>query len=123
MSALKTTGIDHVVLHVTDLQRSIKFYTELLGMTIHHQRETQAFVQSGKNLVGLFLPRNGEKAVAGGIEVNHMALRLESGDYEGVKAKLEAAGCKVHGRPGDEHCLYFADPDGHNLQVLLPGED
>jgi catechol 2,3-dioxygenase-like lactoylglutathione lyase family enzyme len=122
MSAIKTTGLDHVVLHVSDLQRSITFYRDVLGMSIHRERETQAFMKSGENLVGLFLPRDGETSVAGGIEVNHLALRLESGAYDDVKAKLEAAGCQVHGRPGDDHCIYFADPDGHSLQAVLPGE-
>jgi hypothetical protein len=23
----------------------------------------------------------------------------------------------VHGRPGDESCVYFEDPDGHRLQL------
>ena len=121
MSALKTTGIDHVVLHVKDLDRSIKFYTEVLGMTVHRQRPTQAFLQLGDNQVGLFLPHEGEDSIGGGLEINHLALNIEAGTYEDVKSKLEAAGCRVHGRPGDEHCVYFADPDGHNLQLVLPG--
>ena len=34
------------------------------------------------------------------------ALRIAAGEYEDVKATLEAAGCTVHGRPGDEdRCL------------------
>ncbi len=31
-AGVATTGIDHVVLHVEDLKRSIEFYTEILGM-------------------------------------------------------------------------------------------
>jgi hypothetical protein len=54
--------------------------------------------------------------------MNHMALRLETGAYEDVKATLEAAGVSVHGRPGDDRCIYFDDPDGHHLQVLTPAE-
>ena len=51
-----------------------------------------------------------------------MALQLESGAYDEVKALLEANGCEVTGRPGDDRCIYFSDPDGHRLQVLMPGE-
>jgi hypothetical protein len=25
----------------------------------------------------------------------------------------------VSGRPGDDHCIYFNDPDGHRLQLVL----
>ena len=29
---IQTTGVDHVVLHVSDVERSKKFYTDILGM-------------------------------------------------------------------------------------------
>ena len=32
------------------------------------------------------------------------------------------AGIKVHGRKNDPHCIYFNDPDGHQLQLLMPNE-
>ena len=58
--------------------------------------------------------------IHGGSEVNHMALQLMSGDYQRVKSTLENAGIEVHGRDGDPHCIYFHDPDGHQLQLLMP---
>lgn len=51
-----------------------------------------------------------------------MALRLVSGNYERIKATLENAGIEVHGRKNEPHCIYFHDPDGHQLQLLLPSE-
>jgi hypothetical protein len=55
-------------------------------------------------------------------DMEKFALRLEVGTYDEVKATLEAAGVKVHNRPGDERCIYVADPDGHRLQLLAVGE-
>ncbi len=118
---LKTVGVDHVVLHVSDLARSRKFYTELLGMGVNHESSWQSFLSCGNQQVALFEVRDGGP-VKTGAELNHMALQLDSGTYEEVKAKLEEWGCEVTGRSGDPHCLYFDDPDGHRLQVLLPGE-
>ncbi|MCZ6450388.1 MAG: VOC family protein, partial [Deltaproteobacteria bacterium] len=60
--------------------------------------------------------------ISAGDEMNHMALRLRSGDYKKVKAILVDAGVKVSGRRGDPHCIYFSDPDGHHLQLLTPIE-
>jgi hypothetical protein len=57
-----------------------------------------------------------------GAEMNHLALRLEHGEYEEVNAALEAEGIAVSGRPGDDRCLYFDDPDGHRLQLLTVAE-
>jgi hypothetical protein len=67
----------------------------------------------------LFEVDDGED-IHGGSEVNHTALRLVAGDYETVKSTLEDAGIEVHGRKGDPHCIYFHDPDGHQLQLLMP---
>lgn len=120
-NALKVTGIDHVVLHVRDLKRAKKFYMELLGFKVAHESSWQSFLSCGGQQVALFEMRdNGE--IHAGDEMNHMALRLDAGEYEDVKATLEAAGVEVHGRPGDDRCIYFNDPDGHRLQVLTPAE-
>jgi hypothetical protein len=27
----------------------------------------------------------------------------------------------VDGRPGQDRCIYFRDPDGHRLQLMVPG--
>ena len=40
---IQATGVDHVVLHVDDVQRSKKFYTEILGMTPYREDEGQVF--------------------------------------------------------------------------------
>ena len=118
---IKTTGIDHVVLWVSDLERSKKFYTELLGMTVNHESDWQSFLWCGGDQVALFQQRDG--VVKTGAELNHMALRMNPETYEAVKARLEGEGIEVGGRRGDPTCVYFNDPDGHRLQLLYKGHD
>ena len=118
-SSFNISGIDHVVLHVKDLPRARKFYVDFLGLEVEHERDWQCFLKCGSQGIALFEVDEGEE-VHGGSEVNHMALRLRSGDYQRVKTILEGAGIEVHGRKGDPHCVYFHDPDGHQLQFLLP---
>jgi catechol 2,3-dioxygenase-like lactoylglutathione lyase family enzyme len=120
-SPLQVTGIDHVVFHVKDLERARKFYVDFLGMTVDHERDWQCFLKCGSQGVALFEVDDGED-VHGGSEVNHMALRLAAGDLTRTKKTLEDAGIEVHGRPGDPTCIYFRDPDGHPLQLLMPNE-
>ena len=51
--------------------------------------------------------------------MNHLAINVASGTYESLKAELESHGIKVSGRPGDDRCIYFSDPDGHRLQLIF----
>jgi catechol 2,3-dioxygenase-like lactoylglutathione lyase family enzyme len=118
---LKVSGLDHVVFHVKDLPRARKFYVEFLGMEVDHERDWQCFLKCGNQGVALFEVEDNEDVHAGS-EVNHMALRLADGDFPRVKAILEDAGIAVHGRANDPHCIYFKDPDGHQLQLLMPSE-
>lgn len=114
-SAIKVTGIDHVVLHVHDVERSVRFYVDLLGFEVDRERPRQAFLRCGDQQLGLFaVPEGRELQIS---EINHMALRMGDGTKESVKAVLEAAGVHVHGRTGDPDCVYFEDPDGHGLQL------
>ena len=115
-AAITTTAIDHVVLHVGNLKRSIEFYTGVLGMSVHHGGKDWAFLRCGDQVIGLFEADAGETANAG-IEMNHLAFNQTTGGYEEVKAILEAHGVTVRGRRGDPHCIYFDDPDGHTLQL------
>jgi len=117
----KVTGIDHVVYHVKDLARAKNFYVDFLGMEVDHESSWQCFLKCGSQGVALFEVDDNEDVHAGS-EVNHMALRLATGEYARVKATLENAGIAVHGRQGDPHCVYFHDPDGHQLQLLMPNE-
>ena len=119
---LRTTGIDHTVLHVSNLARSRKFYLDVLGMEVNHEDATHAFLWCGNGqMVALFEVPEG-KSIDPHNDLNHMALRLESGTYEEVKAYIESNGATVTGRPGDDRCIYFDDPDGHRLQLLYPRE-
>ena len=51
--------------------------------------------------------------------MNHLALNVAGGSYDTLKAELERHGVKVTGRPGEDHCIYFQDPDGHRLQLVF----
>lgn len=118
-SSLTTTGIDHVVLHVSDPEASKAFYVDVLGLAVDHGSGGHIFLRCGPQLVGLFRAPEGE-AFEPRHDVNHLALNVADGSYEEIRARLEAAGVEVSGRPGDERCIYLHDPDGHMLQIVVP---
>ncbi|HKS90194.1 MAG TPA: VOC family protein [Stellaceae bacterium] len=114
---IEASGIDHIVLHVADVQRAKRFYTERLGMTVYRENERQVFLHAGAQGVALFQRPAGMAAPGG--DMNHLALNVAGGSYETLKVELESHGVAVSGRPGDDHCIYFNDPDGHRLQLIF----
>jgi hypothetical protein len=74
-------------------------------------------MHAGHQGVALF-KKDGAAAPAGG-DLNHLALNVEAGTYDALKAELEGRGVAVSGRPGDDHCIYLSDPDGHRLQLIF----
>jgi catechol 2,3-dioxygenase-like lactoylglutathione lyase family enzyme len=114
---IQATGVDHVVLHVNDVQRAKKFYTEVLGMTAYREDPGQAFLHAGSQGVALFEKAGGAPLTTGN-DLNHLALNVAAGTYETLKAELEKQGVAVTGRPGEDRCIYFLDPDGHRLQLM-----
>jgi catechol 2,3-dioxygenase-like lactoylglutathione lyase family enzyme len=117
---IETSGVDHVVLHVGDVQRSKAFYTDVLGMTVYREDDGQVFMHAGQQGVALFKKRDGSPLTKGN-DLNHLAFNVASGTYESLKAELERHGVAVHGRPGQDRCIYFEDPDGHRLQLMVRG--
>jgi catechol 2,3-dioxygenase-like lactoylglutathione lyase family enzyme len=116
---IEANGIDHIVLHCTDVERARKFYTEVLGMTVYRSGGGQVFMHAGPQGVALF-ERQGDEPIAAGDDLNHLALNVAGGTYETLKAELERYGVAVSGRPGEDRCIYFHDPDGHRLQLVIP---
>lgn len=117
---IQASGLDHVVLHVSDVQRSKKFYTEILGMIAYRENDRQVFLHAGHQGVALFKREDGTPLTTVS-DLNHLALNVASGTYEELKAELQQHGVTVSGRRGDDRCIYFQDPDGHRLQLMVRG--
>jgi catechol 2,3-dioxygenase-like lactoylglutathione lyase family enzyme len=115
---IEVTGLDHVVLHVRDLERSKHFYHEVLGLPVYRERESQCFVRAGGQLLALFERKEGEIHVGQGLD--HIALDVAAISYDDLKATLEEAGIALDAPP-DNTRPFIADPDGHRVQLLMPG--
>jgi catechol 2,3-dioxygenase-like lactoylglutathione lyase family enzyme len=115
---IEANGIDHIVLHVDDVARAKKFYTDVLGMTVYRENERQVFLHAGQQGVALF-KAHGDTPLTTGNDLNHLALNVATGTYEALKGELEKHGVAVSGRPGEDRCIYFRDPDGHRLQLMV----
>jgi catechol 2,3-dioxygenase-like lactoylglutathione lyase family enzyme len=112
------TGTDFLIIGSTDVDRSVKFYGEVLGL--------KKGKQWGKMPAHEFETGNLTIAVmqsdAFGLEFtpNANPLEFRVDDFEAAKAELESRGVEFQGDPIDSGvCLqtFFRDPDGNVLGI------
>lgn len=109
--------IAHAALRVTDLERSERFYCDLLGLGV---RERGTFRDGSPLLAttgGLGLIGAGEPAT------DHLA--FEVSDLAGLEARLRDAGVEIVRGPtesGYGTSLYVRDPDGVEVELIEPGD-
>jgi lactoylglutathione lyase len=120
----------HTMLRVGDLDRSIKFYTELLGMKELRRNEvpdgkyTLAFVGYGgeSDHTVLELTYNwGTEKYELGSAFGHLALGVP--DIYGTCDQLRAAGVKISREPGPVKfgttvIAFIDDPDGYKIELI-----
>ena len=120
----------HTMLRVGNLERSIKFYTEVLGMTLLRQSDnteykyTLAFIGYGdeSNNTVLELTYNwGTESYDMGKAYGHIAIGVD--DIYGLCAKLEQQGADVYRKPGpvlggDTVIAFVRDPDGYAIELI-----
>jgi glyoxylase I family protein len=121
------TGLDHVVLRVADMDRSIAFYGAVLGCPVERRLESIGLVQlrAGTSMIDLVPCEPGEKP---GRNVDHYAVRIAKMDVSAVTAHLEANGIAVgpvqrrYGAEGYGSSIYITDPDGNTVELKGPPE-
>jgi len=133
---IKVRGIDHVAINVKDLNRSLEFYTKILGLSITKREYSKPgieyFLDCGTSLVGLIQVGAGSKPAPThllqdeGVGGNHVAFRVKTTDFDRTVEALENAGVKILFSKKREKSwsVYFLDPDGNKLEITAwPEED
>ncbi len=123
--------LDHVTITVSDMEKSVYFYRELLGLEVIGQLEQEdglfVFLKAGEyGMIELFafekqgVPFKEDKIEDIGLK--HLALTVENVDQ--IFERLEGAGIEVIMRPQSRDGVrqaFVADPDGISVE-LMEGE-
>ena len=119
------TRIGHVHLKVSDLERSISFYRDVLGLAVMQRYGTQAaFLSAGgyHHHLGLntWESRGGPRPAANAVGLYHAAFLYpdRSSLARAVKGVI-AAGVRIEGAAdhGVSEAVYLSDPDGNGIEL------
>lgn len=112
-------GLHTLLCEVSDMDRSLEFYRDVLGLKATYTSPHWSSLQLGATRIGLHPPFDRETEARGGGWV----CGLEVDDIRAFRSRLEAASVlctDYHDTPAGA-IFDFSDPDGNRLQAMQPG--
>jgi lactoylglutathione lyase len=132
MSASSTLRPGHVGVNVVDVDRSVGFYAEALGLDVllRSDDEGRAFAflgHDGRPVLTLWQQATGRYA-PDRPGLHHVAFEVDSVDaVRAAEARLQALGAEfahdglvAHAEGADSGGIFFLDPDGTRVEVYAP---
>jgi catechol 2,3-dioxygenase-like lactoylglutathione lyase family enzyme len=124
--ATAARGVHHVALLSSDVERTVRFYQDVVGFPLTDIFENRDYRGSNHfffdighgNLLAFFdfpgLDLGPYAEVLGGL--HHIAISMPPEQWRVAKARLEAAGVAYQEESGSS--IYFRDPDGARLELI-----
>jgi catechol 2,3-dioxygenase-like lactoylglutathione lyase family enzyme len=108
-------GVDHVLLHVSELEKGVQFYRILYGNESLRDRTTgRVWFQIGDTRLGLQQAEAGQKP-----HIAHFGIKVAPFDPQKVTAGLRALGASsISTSPYETGVVRLIDPDGISLEVI-----
>ncbi len=125
----------HTMVRISDVEKSLNFYCNLLGMTEVRRKESE-----GGRFTLIFLAADGDKEAAeksqaplleltynwdpeeytGGRNFGHLAYRVDN-IYETCQ-RLQDGGVTINRPPRDGYMAFVKSPDGISVELLQAGD-
>ena len=126
---IRPKAIDHVALKVTDMDASLRFYHEVLGLELvrasgpHENGGRSANVRAGGQMIDLFsrpdfVPTDKDKPVG----MDHLCLVVEGSSVDELMSYLREREVEIFWAPvvrDGSTSVYVYDPDGVHVELRL----
>lgn len=127
---MQIKALGHVVLKVRNLERSLAFYRDILGMKeVARLRTSMVFFSFGNNHHDLALLQIGELATspaASSVGLYHVAFKVGDtlGELREVNKHLEQHQVPILGTSDHSvsQSLYIQDPDGNEIELYVDAD-
>lgn len=124
---LRPKAFEHIGIIVADLDRSLRFYTEGLGLELLRRRGTgsrgSAALKAGDTEINVFC--NADSTVLGSDEpqkIDHLCLSMETASIADLILALREVEISIASGPverSDGTALFVRDPDGIRVELLV----
>jgi catechol 2,3-dioxygenase-like lactoylglutathione lyase family enzyme len=120
MTALQTTGIDHLNIEVADLDKTVAFYKALLGFEVLEELPADNGKIIGNDSAKLCIyEAEGFSGYRNKVGLHHIGFNIKN--FDDVKARCDELGVKilydtVVQWPGSQS-FYVKDPSGYELEL------
>ncbi len=132
MKPIKVTELDHIVLNVSDIDRTLEFYTGVLGLKGERIKEFKEgkvgfpSVRINEHTVIDFNPTKNQihQSEEDRHNLNHFCLVVDPSDFTGIVDYMKDHGVQIltgpvsrWGARGTATSVYFLDPDKNEIEV------
>lgn len=117
---MKTMGMNHIQISVSNLEQSLSFYMGLLGMKETARHGSLVFLQSaqGNDVLTLHQTSDPVDGSVGGLQ--HFGFPVPKEDHAAAVEEARKFGCEVLGvgqHSEDVLYAYIKDPDGYIIEI------
>lgn len=115
MRRARVKGLNHLTLGVTDLERSVAFYRDLLGCELKAVWANGAYLEAGG--LWLCLSVDARAGDTGRQDYTHYAFEVEPEAFEALASQIQRHAPLWKDNASEGASLYFLDPDNHRLEL------
>jgi len=128
---MKVIKLDHLVLSVTDLETTIQFYTDVLGMELETFGNNRLALAFGTQKINLHnanekirpharnpMPGSADLCLVTEIPLDQVARHLDSCNVPIIEGPVKRSGAT-----GPLLSIYILDPDGNLIELANPAEE